>query len=218
MIPRPICRKVCRLRCGRFIWTRRIRMRTTPLPWPVIFSNAEQAILPAEKAIELSPGFALGHFALGMAQLSSGRAPDAIVPFRARTQTQPARSAEPCLVQFAGNGAALCGRHRKRLADRGAGAGGSTGLAANAGNNGLLLRGHRQVGRRPPLCPGDGATQMAIERQARAAEGKKSRMAGSNERPAATRGLGRTRGRQYLSTRQADSPPAADRFPGSVFW
>ena len=74
-----------------------------------VFSNAEQAILPAEKAIELSPGFALGHFALGFAQLCqrAGFRRDRAVS--ARTETQPARSAEPCLVQFAGLGAALCG-------------------------------------------------------------------------------------------------------------
>src|SRR4029453_13696871 len=54
-----------------------------------VFSNAEQAILPAEKAIELSPGFALGHFALGMAQLASGRASDAIVPFQRGLKLSP---------------------------------------------------------------------------------------------------------------------------------
>ena len=54
-----------------------------------IFSNAEQAILPAEKVIELSPGFALGHFALGMAQLSSGRASEAIGPFQRGLKLSP---------------------------------------------------------------------------------------------------------------------------------
>ena len=53
------------------------------------FRTPEQAILPAEKIIELSPGFALGHFALGMAQLSSGRASDAIVPFQRGLKLSP---------------------------------------------------------------------------------------------------------------------------------
>jgi TolB-like protein/Tfp pilus assembly protein PilF len=59
------------------------------LAMATIFSNAEQAILPAEKVIELSPGFALGHFALGMAQLSSGRASDAIGPFQRGLKLSP---------------------------------------------------------------------------------------------------------------------------------
>jgi TolB-like protein/tetratricopeptide (TPR) repeat protein len=54
-----------------------------------IFSSAEQAILPAEKVVELSPGFALGHFAVGMARLSSGRASDAIGPFQRGLQLSP---------------------------------------------------------------------------------------------------------------------------------
>jgi TolB-like protein/Flp pilus assembly protein TadD len=54
-----------------------------------VFLNAEQAILAAEKAIELSPGFALGHFALGLAQLSSGRAAGAIVPFQRGLKLSP---------------------------------------------------------------------------------------------------------------------------------
>ena len=55
----------------------------------LIFSNAEQAILPAEKVVELSPGFALGHFAVGMARLSSGRASDAIGPFQRGLKLSP---------------------------------------------------------------------------------------------------------------------------------
>ena len=54
-----------------------------------IFTNAEQAILPAEKAVELSPGFALGHFAVGMARLSSGGASDAIKPFQRGLKLSP---------------------------------------------------------------------------------------------------------------------------------
>jgi TolB-like protein len=54
-----------------------------------IFSSAEQAILPAEKVVELSPGFALGHFAVGMARLSSGRASDAIGPFQRGLKLSP---------------------------------------------------------------------------------------------------------------------------------
>jgi len=54
-----------------------------------VFSNPEQAILPAEKAVELSPGFALGHFAVGLAQLSRGRASDAILPFQRGLKLSP---------------------------------------------------------------------------------------------------------------------------------
>jgi pentatricopeptide repeat protein len=59
------------------------------LAMALIFSNAEQAMLPAEKVIELSPGFALGHFALGLAQLSSGRPSDAIGPFQRGLKLSP---------------------------------------------------------------------------------------------------------------------------------
>lgn len=45
------------------------------------YSNApEQAVLAAERAIEISPSFALGHLVLGMAQLFRGSAPSAIAP------------------------------------------------------------------------------------------------------------------------------------------
>ena len=54
-----------------------------------VFTNAEQAILPAEKAVELSPGFALGHFAVGLARLSSGQASDAIGPFQRGLKLSP---------------------------------------------------------------------------------------------------------------------------------
>src|SRR5271166_3316406 len=54
-----------------------------------IFTSAEQAILPAEKVVELSPGFALGHFAVGIARLSSGRASDAIGPFQRGLKLSP---------------------------------------------------------------------------------------------------------------------------------
>jgi pentatricopeptide repeat protein len=54
-----------------------------------IFTSAEQAILPAEKAGELNPGFALGHFAVGLARLSSGRAPDALGPFQRGLKLSP---------------------------------------------------------------------------------------------------------------------------------
>lgn len=43
-------------------------------------SAPEQAILAAERAIEINPSFALGHLVLGMAQLFRGRALDAIPP------------------------------------------------------------------------------------------------------------------------------------------
>ena len=59
------------------------------LAMALIFSNAEQAILPAEKVIELSPGFALGHFSLGMALLASGRASEAIGSFQRGLKLSP---------------------------------------------------------------------------------------------------------------------------------
>ena len=54
-----------------------------------IFTNAEQAILPAEKTIELSPGFALGHFAVGLARLLTGRASEALGPFQRGLKLNP---------------------------------------------------------------------------------------------------------------------------------
>jgi pentatricopeptide repeat protein len=54
-----------------------------------IFTSPEQAILPAEKVVELNPGFALGHFAVGLARLSSGRASDALGPFRRGLKLSP---------------------------------------------------------------------------------------------------------------------------------
>ena len=42
----------------------------------------EQAVLAAEKAIELSPSFALGHLVLGMAHLFNGQAAGAIAPLQ----------------------------------------------------------------------------------------------------------------------------------------
>jgi pentatricopeptide repeat protein len=54
-----------------------------------VFLNAEQAILAAEKVVELSPGFALGHLAVGMAHLSSGRPSEAIVPLQRGLQLSP---------------------------------------------------------------------------------------------------------------------------------
>jgi len=46
------------------------------------YANApEQAVLAAEKAIEISPSFALGHLVLGMSQLFRGSAREAIPPF-----------------------------------------------------------------------------------------------------------------------------------------
>jgi TolB-like protein len=54
-----------------------------------VFSNPEQAILPAEKVVELSPGFALGHFAVGLARLSTGRASEAIGPFQRGLKLSP---------------------------------------------------------------------------------------------------------------------------------
>jgi TolB-like protein len=46
----------------------------------VFASSFEQAIRAAQRAIELAPGFALGHLVLGMARLYSGDAPGAIAP------------------------------------------------------------------------------------------------------------------------------------------
>jgi len=46
------------------------------------YANApEQAVVAAEKAIEISPSFALGHLVLGMGQLFRGSAGEAIAPF-----------------------------------------------------------------------------------------------------------------------------------------
>jgi TolB-like protein len=46
-----------------------------------IYANApEQAILAAEKAIEISPSFALGHLVMGMGQFFRGSASEAIAP------------------------------------------------------------------------------------------------------------------------------------------
>jgi TolB-like protein/Flp pilus assembly protein TadD len=46
-----------------------------------IANAPEQAVLAAEKAIEISPSFALGHLVLGMGHLFRGNASDAIGPF-----------------------------------------------------------------------------------------------------------------------------------------
>ncbi len=54
-----------------------------------IFTNAEQALLPAEKVVELSPGFALGHFAVGLARLAGGRASEAIGPLQRGLKLSP---------------------------------------------------------------------------------------------------------------------------------
>jgi len=54
------------------------------------FSNGlEQAILAAEKAVELSPSFALGHLVLGMAQLFGGKASCAIPPLQRGLKLSP---------------------------------------------------------------------------------------------------------------------------------
>lgn len=45
-------------------------------------NELDQAILAAERAIELSPSFALGHLVLGMARLYIGRTPEAIAALR----------------------------------------------------------------------------------------------------------------------------------------
>jgi tetratricopeptide (TPR) repeat protein len=54
-----------------------------------IFTDAEQAMLPAENVVELSPGFALGHFAIGLARLTCGRASDAVEPFQRGLKLSP---------------------------------------------------------------------------------------------------------------------------------
>jgi tetratricopeptide (TPR) repeat protein len=149
-----------------------------------IFTNAEQAILPAEKAVELSPGFALGHFAVGTARLSSGGASDAIKPFQRGLKLSPHDPQNLAWFNLLATAQLIAGDTEGALLTA-ARAGGSTRLAANAGNNGLLLRGHRQVGRCPTLCPGDGATQGAIRRQPRGAQRENPTVAASNERPSA---------------------------------
>src|SRR5690606_21039730 len=46
-----------------------------------VYADApEQAVLAAERAIEISPSFALGHLVLGMAHLFRGSASEAISP------------------------------------------------------------------------------------------------------------------------------------------
>jgi len=55
-----------------------------------IFSNAmDPAIRFAGKAIELSPSFALGHLALGMARLYSGNAADGVAPLQRGLKLNP---------------------------------------------------------------------------------------------------------------------------------
>jgi adenylate cyclase len=55
-----------------------------------VFSGAlERAILAAETAIKLSPSFALGYLALGLARLSSGRAIEAIDPYERGLRLNP---------------------------------------------------------------------------------------------------------------------------------
>jgi tetratricopeptide (TPR) repeat protein len=49
----------------------------------------EQTALAAEKSIELSPSFALGHHVLGMAYLFSGRAAEAIPPLQHALNLNP---------------------------------------------------------------------------------------------------------------------------------
>ncbi|HKX06720.1 MAG TPA: winged helix-turn-helix domain-containing protein [Stellaceae bacterium] len=47
-----------------------------------VYANVpEQAIPPAERAVEISPSFALGHLVLGMARLFMGHAAEAVAPF-----------------------------------------------------------------------------------------------------------------------------------------
>ena len=55
-----------------------------------VYANAfDQAIRAAEKAIEVSPSFALGHLVLGMARLFSGDALDAIEPLERGLRLNP---------------------------------------------------------------------------------------------------------------------------------
>ena len=49
----------------------------------------EQTVLAAEKAIELSPSFALGHLVLGMGHLFSGRAAEGIAPLQHGLRLNP---------------------------------------------------------------------------------------------------------------------------------
>jgi TolB-like protein len=52
-------------------------------------NGLDQGMLAAEKSIELSPSFALGHFALGMARLFSGQALEAIAPLQRGLKLNP---------------------------------------------------------------------------------------------------------------------------------
>jgi TolB-like protein/Flp pilus assembly protein TadD len=55
----------------------------------VYAERLDQAIRAAQRAVELAPGFALGHLVLGMARLHSGDAPGAIVPLARGLQLNP---------------------------------------------------------------------------------------------------------------------------------
>ena len=54
------------------------------------YSDApKQAVPAAQKAVEISPSFALGHLVLGMAHLFSGHASEAIEPFERGLMLSP---------------------------------------------------------------------------------------------------------------------------------
>jgi TolB-like protein len=55
----------------------------------VYAGNCEAAIRAAQRAVELAPGFALGHLVLGMARLHSGDATGAIAPLARGLQLNP---------------------------------------------------------------------------------------------------------------------------------
>ena len=93
-----------------------------------------QAILAAEKALELSPSFALGHLVLGMAHLFSGAAAEAIKPLEhgLRLNPQSVRPAELRLVQRPRVSPSVCGRCPQRASECAQGCQSPTDLAAHA--------------------------------------------------------------------------------------
>ena len=65
------------------------------------FSNRiEQAILAGERAIELSPSFALGYFSLGIAYLFGGRPREAIAPYLHELKLSPFDPQNPVWSNF----------------------------------------------------------------------------------------------------------------------
>ena len=79
------------------------------LAWPcLLLRNHEQAILHAQKALDLMPNFALGYFVLGVTRMFAGRFEQAADPFQRAMRLSPH---EPLYFYFA-NFRALTQYHR----------------------------------------------------------------------------------------------------------